>query len=194
MAILVSPEERRAVRANWYLAALIFFLSLRLIIRFLFRTGYLESSNPLTIIGLSSDLFLGPCLYFYILLLTRARQPKGWRFLGHWIPGTAGILVSLWMFLSLQSDATAFSDYRSQAPKLGFIVWHLPFLVSVLAYSTISLVLLQHHGKQIKERFSNLSQINLTWLRWLCGFLILASIGAPSIWSSKSVRRRVLAD
>jgi len=177
VAVLVSPGERRAVSANWYLAALIFFLCLRLTVRFLFRSGYVLPPSPLTTIGLSSDLLIGPCLYFYVLLLSNSQQPKGWRFLSHWIPGAVGFMVSFWMFLPFQGEATSFPISRSGAPKLGFVVWHLPFIFSLLAYSVASLRLLHYHKKQIREQFSNLSQINLTWLRWLCGILIVASLG-----------------
>ena len=175
MAVLVIPEERRTLRANWYLAALIFVLALRLAIRFLFRSGYFQTHNPLITIALSCDLLLGPCLYFYTLLLTRLQQPRGWRFLLHWIPGGVGILASLWLFVRVQYDPTSFS--RSQSPmQLGFIGWHMPSVVSIVAYSVASLRQLQHHRKRIREQFSNLEQINLTWLRWLCGFLVVASL------------------
>ena len=193
MAILVIPEDRRMVRANWFLAALIFFMSLRLTSRFLFVSGFFQSPSPMTTVGLSSDLLLGPCLYFYVLLLTRSQQPEGWRFLVHWMPSTVGFLFSLWMFLPFQDAGTSFSSVRNAAPKLGFVVWHLPFIVSIVAYSVASLRLLQFHGKHIQEQFSNLSQISLTWLRWLCWILIVASLGllvqspeglTKSVWQS----------
>ncbi len=193
MAILISAEDRRAVKANWYLAAFIFFLSLRLSVRFLVRSDYIPVPGPLTTIGLSSELFFGPCLYFYVLSLTKPAQPWGLRFLLHWIPGALGLLLSLWMFISLQSDATSFSSIRNQAPQLNFVVWHLPLIVSILSYSAVSLRLLQRHAVQIREQFSNLNRINLSWLRWLFGILIAASLGlfiqspegmSKSVWQS----------
>ena len=177
MAILISPEDRRKVMANWYLAAFIFFLSLRLTVRFLVRSDYVPIPGPLTTLGLSSELLLGPCLYFYVLSLTKSAQPNGMRFLLHWMPGGLGVLLSLGMLLPLQGDAASFSSLRGQAPQLNFVVWHLPFIISLLSYSVMSLRLLRLHGRQIREQFSNLKRIDLTWLRWLCGILIVAALG-----------------
>lgn len=193
MAILVSPPDHRAVKANWYLAAFIFFLSIRLTVRFLVRSEYVSGPGPITTLGLSCELLLGPCLYFYIRSLTQVAQPGRLTFLLHWVPGSICFLLSLFMYLPIQGGVTSYSNLRAQAPELGFILWHMPFVVSVLSYSAVSLRLLQRHRRQIREQFSSLKRINLTWLSWLLVFLIVASLGlfvqspegmSKSVWQS----------
>ena len=176
IAVLLIPRENTALIANRYLAGLIAVMSVSLLLRFMVLAELISAQSPILLLGVAANLFIGPCLLFYLLLLTDTQHPEGWNPRWHWLPGALGVVISLGLFW----------QYLAGGLNAGNISWHqlrytlmavqTPSTLSLLAYGFFGLKLLGQHHRRIKESFSTLDMINLNWLKWICWSLIVAAL------------------
>lgn len=157
--------------ANRFLAWLLIIFSLGLADGFM-SASYCYLRHPY-LIGLESPLIFvyGPLIYFYVKSLTNVqRQPGRRRIWAHFIPA---ILVYLYLVPFFLSDPelktrTWFVDnshLKNFTPFIDPIL--IVAIIQIAGYLILSLRLLRYHSRNIKQSFSSLDNINLSWMRTL---------------------------
>lgn len=127
----------------------------------------LQNNYPFPHLMNVSWLFLllhGPLLWFYIKYLTDENMKLKYIYLLHFAPFVIYSVFHYFNFISLApSEKIALINQHATriAPKIGTIVIGL----STVGYNIVVLFLLKKHRKNIRNKFSNIENIDLDWLR-----------------------------
>lgn len=121
-------------------------------------------------------LLFGPIIYLYTVAASdRSRRLTWWDAL-HFVPFVVVIVSALPVYLMSGPEKLAFYDALLRGEEPGVTGWVDPLkLVSGATYSTITLLFLRRHRERIKDNYSSLERVNLTWL-------IRLAAGAAAIW------------
>ncbi len=170
LALVVNRKGNR--RANLFLAALLLLLSLGLVDGFLNVTNSYRDFPHLIGVVWPGNFLIGPFLYLYVRELSSPHRndPFGKKVL-HYLPAVVYSLLLI-PFYSLSADEKVRIWASSVAPirGLGILTLESAPLFVVLqkaAYYTASFFLIAAYSKKIKERFSSIEKISLSWLRTL---------------------------
>jgi AraC-like DNA-binding protein len=171
--------RRGSRRANLFLAALVLTLSILLIDGFMNVTNYYSRYPHLFGVVWPLNFLIGPFLYFYVRELSSPKQRVfSWRHLVHFLPMTLSALfllysVSVYKHMPGWACAGCTSPMSiSIAPLEGtrMIARNVASLLVSLqkvVYYTWSFILVSAYGSRIKQSFSSLEKISLSWLRTL---------------------------
>lgn len=154
--------------ANRFLALLLLVFSFGLIDGFMSVTYYYLRYPSL--IGIQWPLMAayGPLVYFYIKSLTEPWQRiEPWRLLPHFLPA-AIFAASLAPFFLLNADMkgkqwlleSVFKNYSGVANPMVLV-----FIIQIAGYLILSFRILLVHSRAIKQNYSSIERINLSWLR-----------------------------
>ncbi len=170
LALVANRKGNR--RANLFLAALLFLLSLGLVDGFLNLANYYRTFPHLVGVIWPANFLIGPFLYFYVRELSS--PPKKGLFRKQVLHCLPAVLYGLLLipFYSLGPDEKIRIWVSSVAPIRGLGIFTLesaPLLVMLqkAAYYAASFLLISAYSKKIKERFSSVEKISLSWLRTL---------------------------
>lgn len=162
-AVILLLFHKANHKANRYLSGLIFIFILWLFDSF-FRVANLYGQNAnLYFLPIYFSFAFGPLIYFYTKALTQPQFQFKRNYAWHFLP--ALLQTSLYVFLSLKGYG-----YR----RWFWLEVHKPFtydlefnitLVSLIFYLVLSLRLVAKYQVWIKEHFSEISKIDLRWLR-----------------------------
>lgn len=165
------------IRANRCLCSLLFFTSLLALSHIAQKE--LDVSVFLRFALYPVQMLVGPALYFYIRTLT---QPNfSWRatHLWHLIP--MGVVAVLW---PLQLKYELFEFLNLSCPDLQecsqiytdrFIHRSLTW-ISLGVYSLVTLRILKQHRLNVRDHFSELGLVSLSWLKWVTLALLVLVI------------------
>ena len=178
--LLILLSKRGKSLADRILGAWMFVVGTHLILHAVDITGLVLKYPFLEGTQTPFPLLHGPLLYLYARSLTgNASRLRIWDYL-HFI---AAVLVVLYMIpfflLSGEAKLEYVADMAEQGSTFLTIVLY-SYMVSGVAYVTITLILLRRHRKNLKSNFSNTDKVNLNWLRYL-------TIGMVVIWSIVTV-------
>ncbi|MGH1365594.1 MAG: helix-turn-helix domain-containing protein [Calditrichia bacterium] len=155
--------------ANRILAALIFAVSLDILLSFLYLSGYIFQVPHL--ISLAEPLYLlyGPLLFLYTKTLTSRDYTFSPLLLLTFLPFALELI--LWLPFYIQSAESKINAYQQlnlsdEAAIEYLFIWLLEMIYN-LALVVLSVRVVQKHGQKIKDEFSDISQINLNWLKGL---------------------------
>lgn len=155
--------------ANRLLAWLLLLFTIGLVDGFLSAT-YLFFRYP-ALIGIYWPLQFsyGPLIYFYVKSLTVPQwERRHLRFFAHFLPV---ILTAIYLipFYLLDADSKARRWYFGHSHLRNFAVGIHPIevvgILQLAGYLVLALRLLAQHSKSIRQNFSSLEQISLSWLR-----------------------------
>ncbi len=178
LALALLNTKSGDIKAHRILAFLTFLFSLDLGEEFLYQTGFFESFPNLLHLLAPIDLLYGPLTYLYVLQLTSsenqlADSSNNW----HFLPALFGIVALLPFFLMDGSEKLAFTEALRQGRamendtahalfiQLGFTLFMLGTVVQLGLYLFFSIRRLIQHSSTIRNTFSDIDKINLTWLR-----------------------------
>jgi AraC-like DNA-binding protein len=176
-AVLAVRRNNRL--ANRILAALVGAVAWMLLL------GYAEhrwawSGHPhLLALNGPWPLLFGPLLYLYIVALTRPLERIEARWLVHALPFVAYIVYMGQVFYLKTGDekvAMAQGVWAGRAPASFHIVSALE-VVQAMAYLAMSWIALRRYGRKIAGYYSDLTRIDLRWLR----SMVIAHMGVWSI-------------
>jgi AraC-like DNA-binding protein len=180
LLLLTKPVNKTA---NRLLAFLIISYSAFIVGQSLSGTQFVDRFPH--ILGLMAGVVYlnGPLHYLYALTLTNPGASFSRRHLPHLVPFALFYLYFLFPFyLKSGTEKIAFMQSIAQdglTPTLIFFSWAV--LIQGLIYMTVTLRLLQKHSQAIKDTFSTVERINLSWLRiitiltlviWILGVII----------------------
>jgi AraC-like DNA-binding protein len=164
----VLATQRRNRTANRLLVVAMLGFSIYLISSVYYAAG-LEQRFP-HFFGLSypMPLLYGPVIYLYAVTASDRTRRLTWRDGLHFLPFAAVIVAALPIYLL--SGAGKIVLYRQMQqgylPPLLRVVDPLKY-VSGIAYAAATLVFLHRHHARIKDNYSSIDRVNLTWLRRL---------------------------
>ena len=167
--------------AHRLLALLTLLFSIDLGLAFLHQSGYIADYLRLLTLDTNIDFLFGPLAYLYVRSLT-ARE--GFRFGRrewlHFLPFMLGflILTPLMKLDSGQLHRLVFFEGERQDPQLlwaelSIIIVGVLSILQMAVYLLLSIRRLIRHQRAIRDQFSFLERINLTWLRNLLFALVI---------------------
>jgi AraC-like DNA-binding protein len=178
LALVLARMKRGHRTANRFLAGILFIFSIDLVGAFLSVT-YAFTRFP-GLIGINWPLLFlyGPLLYFYVKSLT---VPQ-WRIdrlklSAHFIPTILMYIYLIPVFLlDPETKAQAWFAENSHLKNYTNLVDPILYvaIIQIAGYLVLSLRLLGFHSRNIRQNFSSLEDISLSWLRGLIfGFFFL---------------------
>lgn len=172
LALALVFMRRGNRRANPLLAALLLTLSVLLIDGFLNVTAYDSRYPRLIALIWPWNFLVGPFLYFYVRELSSPKRPVfSWGTILHFLPAIVFALFPI-LFYSMSANETAPGWASSISPLKGtqlFTQNVVPLLVVLqkVVYYLLSFLLVMAYSSRIKQSFSSLETISLSWLRTL---------------------------
>jgi len=115
-----------------------------------------------------SWLFLllhGPMLWFYIKSLTVGNFKLKSIHLLHFSPFVLYSILHWFNFLSLPADEKLVYLNQPEVINMAAKIGSMLIGISTLGYNILALFLLRKHRQNIENRFSNIEEIDLNWLR-----------------------------
>ncbi|MEM8814255.1 MAG: helix-turn-helix transcriptional regulator [Pseudomonadota bacterium] len=190
LAVVLINVNSGNVIALRLLALLTLTFAIDLGVNFLTVSGYLVHAPRLVFVESVAAFLYGPLLYFYVLALT-SREP--WHLSArrrlHFLPFLVSIVL-LVPFFGLSDEQLIEMIYAGADLEEQLGLWALDKqIVDVLprlligAYLALGFRRLMQHGRHIREQFSLIEHISLSWLRnlliaigvlWLMYFVALA--------------------
>ncbi len=121
-------------------------------------------------------LVFGPLVYLYSVADSdRSRRLTWWDAL-HFVPFLLVIISALPVYLMSGPEKLEFYAAILRGENPGVTAWVDPLkLVSGVTYATVTLLFLRRHRGRIKNNYSSLEQVNLTWL-------VRLAAAAAAIW------------
>jgi AraC-like DNA-binding protein len=181
LAAFIGFNPRGNRTASRYLALIVLIISLIILGSTYFYTSLFLRFPPLTIIFQSLPFFLGPLFFFYVRALTdpAAFDSAPPRRL-HFLPGILNTLALGAIFL-VPSWRSAFMKSFMERDSWMDPFFSLIYIGYIAVYLVLSWRLLVRHGRRIRDSYSNIERINLSWLRYmlisfLCFFILLVLI------------------
>lgn len=170
-AVLLLTGRKTNIRADRFLAALLFVLSLSLLDGFLSEANYYVFYPSLIGLEWPTNFLYGPLIYLYIRSVTQVGSKSAeWKTGLHFIPTLISFILLLPFFLlspdkkalwrSLTGGVLKKDSLRDLDPIITIIV------VQMTIYLLLSFRLLVKHTTKTKQDFSSVEEINLSWL-WL---------------------------
>jgi len=169
-AILLSLLKRRRSVSDLILALFFVILSLTMFL------GWMENYNrshrfayPMFLFTASPVILLhGPALWFYIKSLTKQQFAFKPLYLLHLVPFMLMVIqhtVDFYLLSTPQKIALAVDE--SFMKFLSYPVFLSMVVVSPLVYFVWGLLLIKRYNERLKNYFSKVNDINLSWLRTL---------------------------
>lgn len=175
-ALVVIRKGNR--RANLFLAALFVTLSIGLLDGFLNVAGHYSRYPHLIGIIWPANFLIGPFLYFYVGELCSPKQKIVSRkhFL-HYLPALSYALLLLpFYFLGAESKMQILASSVAPLKVLSIFTLDAAALLAVIqkaGYYIASCLLISAYSSKIKERFSSIEKISLSWVRTLLVLFII---------------------
>ncbi len=116
----------------------------------------------------------GPFLYLYIQSIITGQARFRRRYFLHFLPFFffSGMLTAFWQN---QQDFTSEAFFRNDDYLAFRLFYGICFVVSIGAYSVLSIRLLRQHARNLHDHFSYTSEkITLRWLKFVAGSFTLA--------------------
>jgi len=178
LALMLLSTRKGDIRAHRILALLTFLFSLDLGEELLYQLGFFESVPDLLHVLAPIDLLYGPLIYLYVLQLTSPPNPgvvnrNYW----HFVPALMGVVLLLPFFLLDGAEKLELTETLRKGGipengsahmiliEIGVTLFMLGTIVQLGLYLLVMIRRLIEHSRNIKNEFSDIDKINLTWLR-----------------------------
>ncbi len=177
LASALFNAKNRNARPNRALGLLTLLFTIDLGEEFLYQIGFFNTVPHLLQTLTPIDLLYGPLLYFYITLLVsydmENRRFSSW----HFMPVFTGIVLILPFHIFLGgAEKIAFVDALRKGQlhtvpniplsvEVGIIILTLITIAQIGFYLTISIRRITSHYSAIKQQYSDIEKISLTWFR-----------------------------
>jgi len=161
-------HKHRNLFANRFLITLILLYSIILLHLLLQEMGYYRQHPQLVLCILGISFLPGPLHFLYAkYLVNHALQFKQ----RDWCHFSAFIFYEVFLLLTFiiwkQNDVFFISKGDVEGIPIGFIVLNWVILAHVSLYMFFTVLILNRYSRYIKDVFSNIDKIKLTWLRYI---------------------------
>ncbi len=173
---LLLFERKRNRAANRILALLVSLYSVYITDVAFGMMNYQQSFPHLIGVTTGLPFLFGPLHYVYVRLMISPGRRLARREWLHILPFAIFKAYMLPFHLSSAAEKFRFIENMNEAGKpLALASFEWVMILQGNVYLILSLLLLQRHSRTIKDSFSSIDKINLTWLRNL-------TIGSAGIW------------
>jgi AraC-like DNA-binding protein len=156
LGALLIFSHKKSIMANKILAIILYLISFSILLHVLSHSNILPfRENHQVIISIIFGL-LSPLLYLYVKALTEYQFSLRKKHLVHILPFVFSSILGVIFFLSLLDE-----NGQQLLKKLIDLILFVVFITYIIAAN----LKLYSYGKVIKDNYSNLDKINLTWLR-----------------------------
>lgn len=165
LAFLVLKIRGGNHTANRVLSVFLINYSISILFAITVPSGFYRAYPELMFHSRPFQFCIGPLLYLYVRVLTDPSAKPARKDIFHFIP--AAIAVTYYIPLFFESpvhkiEIIANDDYGAG----NYIFWYAS-QIQIWAYLLISLRLIRKHEKRIREMFSSIDNINLSWLKFI---------------------------
>ncbi len=171
--LLLIKKDRS--RADNILMLWLLLLSVHQAYHYLIYTDQLYSYPRLLGVEFSMPILHGVLLYFYVLEITGGNTKKVWPNLLHFLPTLSVIILAIPFYLLSGEEKISVFENDGKDYEWYLMYQNILMIVSGVAYSIWSLLLIKKHRLNIQQNFSNTEKKELLWLQYL-------SIGLGLIW------------
>ncbi|HEY4654460.1 MAG TPA: helix-turn-helix domain-containing protein [Cyclobacteriaceae bacterium] len=197
LAIVLAVMRKGNRRANLFLAALLFTNCLGLLDGFLDVTNSYARYPRLIGVLWPGYYLVGPSLYFYVKELSSSKRPTTlWIQLLHILPAVVSVLFLLpFYFMNANEKVLMWASMKDSLEGLRISPLNAGLLSAVLqkvVYLLLSFRLIAAYSARIKQSFSSIEKISLSWLRTLlalffalCFFCIFYALFSASLGISR---------
>jgi hypothetical protein len=194
LAFMLLFIRKGNFRASLFLAALSFVAALKLLDGFIYEANYYFQYRHLIGVVWPSYFLFWPLLYFYIRELTLPKQVVfSWKQYLHFLPAIAALLLFI-PFYSMSANEKmvdwAVMNISMERMSLSKLTpWYgvpLLFGPQKVVYFILSFRLLTLYNARIKQSYSSIEKISLSWLRTvlLFVFVFFFVVGTVSFFSA----------
>ncbi|NUO81355.1 AraC family transcriptional regulator [candidate division KSB1 bacterium] len=173
---LLLFERKRNQTANRMLAFLVCFYSVYIGDVALLVMNYHKAFPHLIGLTVGLPFLFGPLHYLYVRLMIspgRSLEKRDWL---HFLPYVIFKTYMLPFHLSSAAEKLQFLQNLAVAGEpLALICFESAMILQGNIYMILSMLLLRKHSRTVKDSFSSIDKINLTWLRNI-------TIGTSCIW------------
>jgi len=168
-ALVLARLKRGHRIANGFLAWILFIFSFQLVEGFMSVT-YISVQFP-SLIGIDWPMIFlyGPLVYFYVKTLTSPqRRMERWKLSPHFIPTVLLYIYLVPFFLAdPELKAGAWLEENGHLKNYTPVVDPILFvaILQITGYFILSLRLIRSHSRTIRQNFSSIENISLSWLR-----------------------------
>ena len=173
--ILFLIDKKHRHLANCMLALFLFTQAFGILNYTCMRHLEITLAHPDFIFLLGDVRFLwGPVLYLYVQALTVRNYRLSWKHLFHGLPYCLSLI---YLFFNFHFQGIAIKRMILEDIVTGHYYsryWILSILtLQILIYNIASLLILRLYNKRIKEQYSSIEKLNLSWLRFfIFGYII----------------------
>jgi AraC-like DNA-binding protein len=185
-AVALLGLRRHQVTANRLLATLLLALAAGVVSATLYSTQYITQFPHLAELASPLMFLYPPLIYLYVLASTRTEFSLA-KQAGHFVPFLACVFYFMPVYILPRGEKLAMLQTSPGPAVMSTPSLSLLVLLFELFYIVLVLLLLRRHVRLIRNSHSNLSRINLNWLRNLIFALLvvtaLAILSEPFAWS-----------
>jgi AraC-like DNA-binding protein len=165
LGIVLLTVRRGNRRANTILGILMVLFSVSLVDILTTRTGlYLQ--HPHLVIGSDTLIFLfGPFLLIYVQCLTRPDFTLRWYMLLHALPFLFDFVAESPFYSLSGPEKIYFLNHIDESTSLYDFIANPLQVIQIFIYLVIILRLLRSYETNLKEEYSAIDKINLSWVR-----------------------------
>lgn len=166
LSLLLLIKKKKSP-ADKILVVWLIFISVLQILRYFLETGYFFEHPHWLGIGLSLPVLHGVLLYFYVIEITENTIKRKSTIFLHFIPSIALTLLAIPFYKLTGAQKIVVYQNNGEGFEWYVMLEGLLVIISGLTYSIWSLIIINKHQKNIKDRFSNTDKKELHWLKCL---------------------------
>ncbi len=165
LTVLIFQKHRRLF-ANRFLGSIMFFYSI-IIIQLLLTDLEFDRKYPhLMLIPIGLPLLMGPLHYLYAKSLIHSWtkiKKKDWFHALPFIIYELSIIPDY--FTSSQELAAAMQKIYIEGLPFKYVIFNWFILIQIMIYLILTILIIKHYSRTIKNVFSTIEKIKLDWLR-----------------------------
>ncbi len=150
--------------------------------------GYMAKGFAhLLMIGTPAHFIAGPSFYLYVKTLAFADFRLEKKHLLHALPVVLVYLFFSYKFYFLPLDTKkALLTGVVQFPKGFWFIFYLGVFTQLLIYFLADLRILKYYRNEIRQQYSSVNNINLSWLSFLLSAFIIAWLSSVAVFLSRN--------
>jgi len=165
LSFLIIHKHRRLF-ANYFLAALMFLLSITLLYLMLSELGLYKEYPFLMLIPIGFPLIVSPLFYLYAKYLIQHTNSFSQKDIVHFLPFILYELYYISDFFKSTEEVIAILDGAPEPHiTLRFLIFNWMIIIQGLIYITFIILKLKNYSYSLERAFSNTDKMRLNWLR-----------------------------
>lgn len=193
LAIIIFFQKKGNHTANIYMAATILAMSFSIFFGILIKTNLYLYAPHLLWTGYPFQLLFGPFLFLYIKRQVNPEKKLSMELI-HFIPFVLIILLMAPYFKLSGAEKIYLAKHPEELKPILPVLWlNIATQIQIWIYIVVIWKTLNRHEKSVKQNYSNISKVNLKWIRDILyqigvifivlSLIIVIRLLFPDLWS-----------